>query len=149
MHPNVEQVQSAGRRLGLEVEAREYPEGTRTAEAAAAAVGVEVGQIVKSLVFRVDGRVVLALVSGANRLDEARLAAAAGAPGTVAARVDAREAREATGYAIGGVPPFGHPTPLATFVDEDLLRYAEVWAAAGTPSACFPVTPAELVRVTA
>src|SRR5215203_2427704 len=110
--------------LGLTIELREFPEGTRTAEDAARAIGVEVGQIVKSLVFTLDGALVMALVSGRNRLDEARLAAALG--GREVRRTDAAGVREATGYAIGGVPPFGHPEPLPTAIDEDLLPYAEV-----------------------
>ena len=98
-------------------------------EDAARAIGVQVGQIVKSLVFTLDGRMVMALVSGCNRLDEARLAATLG--GQEVGRADAAGVRAATGYAIGGVPPFGHPTPLPTVIDEDLLTHDEVWAAAG------------------
>ena len=112
---------------------------------AARAVGCEVGQIVKSLVFVAGGRPVVALVSGANRLDEGRLAAVAGAPGT---KADAETAREATGYAIGGVPPFGHATEVPVFMDRDLLGHAVVWAAAGTPRHVFPIAPNDLVRVT-
>jgi prolyl-tRNA editing enzyme YbaK/EbsC (Cys-tRNA(Pro) deacylase) len=88
----------------------------------------------------------MALVSGRNRLDEARLAAILG--GSEVGRADATGVREATGYAIGGVPPFGHPAPLPTAIDEDLLDYDEVWAAAGTPRDVFAVAPAELVRLT-
>jgi Cys-tRNA(Pro) deacylase len=144
MHPNVTRVTEAARAHGLELAHAEFPEGTRTAEDAARAIGVEVGQIVKSLVFLVDGAPVMALVSGSNRLDEARLASALG--GSSVARADAAIVREATGYAIGGVPPFGHATALAVVVDEDLLAYDEVWAAAGTPRDVFPITPADLVR---
>jgi prolyl-tRNA editing enzyme YbaK/EbsC (Cys-tRNA(Pro) deacylase) len=132
---------------GVAVEVREFPEGTHTAEDAARAVGVELGQIVKSLIFTVDGAVVVALVSGPNRLDAARLAAAAGQPGARVARADAAAVRDATGYPIGGVPPFAHARPLATYVDEDLLAYDVVWAAAGTPRHVFAVTPGDLVRV--
>lgn len=145
MHPNAEKVAAAARQLGLDVTLQEFPEGTRTAEDAARAIGVEVGQIVKSLVFTLDGEVVMALVSGRNRLDEGRLAATLG--GEVVGRADADGVRRATGYAIGGVPPFGHPTPLPTAVDEDLLGYAEVWAAAGTPRDVFAIAPADLVRL--
>jgi prolyl-tRNA editing enzyme YbaK/EbsC (Cys-tRNA(Pro) deacylase) len=127
---------------------REYPEGTRTAQDAADAIGVDVGQIVKSLIFTVDGEVVVALVSGPNRLDEARLAEAAGRPGAPVGRANADAVREATGYPIGGVPPLGHAHRLATFLDEDLLGYDEVWAAAGTPHHNFAVDPGELVRAT-
>ncbi len=146
MHPNAAKVAAAARELGLDLELREFPEGTRTAEDAARAIGVEVGQIVKSLVFTLDGALVMALVSGRNRLDEGRLAAVLG--GTEVGRADATGVREATGYAIGGVPPFGHPAPLPTAIDEDLLDYEEVWAAAGTPRDVFAVAPAELVRLT-
>ena len=145
LHPNARAVVAAARARGLEIDVREFPEGTRTAADAARAVGTDVGQIVKSLIFRVDGEVVVALVSGPNRLDEARLAAAAG--GTDVSRADADAVRAATGFPIGGVPPFGHRTPLPTFVDLDLLGYDEVWAAAGTPRHVFPLAPADLVRL--
>lgn len=145
MHPNAAKVADAARSLGLEVELREFPEGTRTAEDAARAIGVEVGQIVKSLVFTLDGSVVMALVSGRNRLDEGRLAAVLG--GDAVGRADADGVREATGYAIGGVPPFGHRTVLPTAVDEDLLDYEVVWAAAGTPRDVFAIRPDDLVRL--
>ena len=124
---------------------RAYAESTRTAEEAAAAVGANVGQIVKSLVFLADGRPILALVSGANRLDTAKLAQIAGAKIT---RADADTVREATGYAIGGVPPVGLATPLPVYCDRDLLQYAEVWAAAGTPHAVFSIAPETLARIT-
>ena len=145
---NARTVVAAARDLGLDLAVREFPEGTRTAQDAADAIGVDVGQIVKSLIFAVDGEVVVALVSGPNRLDEGRLAAAAGRPGAPVGRVDAGVVREATGFPIGGVPPFGHAKPLATFVDEDLLGYEVVWAAAGTPHHNFSVAPADLVRAT-
>jgi Cys-tRNA(Pro) deacylase len=147
MHRNVVRVTEAAAELGLPVTTREFPEGTRTAEDAARAIGCEVGQIVKSLVFVLDGEPVVALVSGANRLDETHLAAALG--GATVGRADADTVRSATGYPIGGVPPFGYAAPLATAVDEDLLAYDEVWAAAGTPRDVFPVAPADLVRATA
>jgi Cys-tRNA(Pro) deacylase len=145
-HPNVLRVSAAAATLGLSVDMRRFPEGTKTAADAAAAIGVEVGQIVKSLVFAVDGEVVMALVSGRNQLDEAKLARAAG--GEKAVRVDADAVREATGYPIGGVPPFGHATILRVFVDPDLLTYAEVWAAGGTWQDVFGVDPGDLVRAT-
>ena len=130
LHPNVARVVAAGTALGLAIVPRRFPEGTKTAADAAAAIGVDVGQIVKSLIFAVDGEVVLAYVSGANKLDEQKLAAAAG--GAKCARVDADVVREATGFPIGGVPPFGHTKHLKVFIDPDLLQYGEVWAAAGT-----------------
>ena len=143
-HPNTVRVVDAARQRGLEVEVRSFPDGTRTAVEAAAAIGVAVGQIVKSLVFAVDDDIVMALVSGANQLDEQRLAAAAG--GTECSRVDADAVRAATGFPIGGVAPFGHATPLRIFVDPDLLEYDEVWAAAGTWHDVFGVEPHMLVE---
>jgi len=125
----------------LDVTVREFPQGTRTAMDAARAVGCELGQIVKSLVFMAGARPVIALVSGPNRLDEARLGAIAG--GRVS-KADAETARVATGYAIGGVPPFGHATELPVFMDRDLLGYAVVWAAAGRPDAVFEIAPDRL-----
>jgi Cys-tRNA(Pro) deacylase len=145
VHPNVSRVVSAAKERGLEINTKRFPEGTKTAADAAAAIGVTVGQIVKSLVFGVDGEVVMALVSGSNQLDEKKLAHAAG--GTKCARVDADAVREATGYPIGGVPPFGHSTQLRVFVDPDLLQYDEVWAAAGTWNDNFGAAPADILRV--
>jgi len=147
MHRNVKRVTAAAADLGLPVLTREFPEGTRTAEDAARAIGCDVGQIVKSLVFVLDGAAVVALVSGSNRLDERRLATALGG-GTVG-RADADTVRAATGFPIGGVPPFGHDDVLPTAIDEDLLGYDEVWAAAGTPRDVFALAPPDLVRVTA
>lgn len=146
MHRNVKAVVDAGSLLGVEVRPREFPEGTRTAVDAALAIGVDLAQIVKSLVFCVDGELVVALVSGPNLLDEGKLAAAAG--GERAWREDASTVREATGFPVGGIPPFGHHEPLRVFVDADLLLHDEVWAAAGTPSVNFPISPDALVRAT-
>jgi prolyl-tRNA editing enzyme YbaK/EbsC (Cys-tRNA(Pro) deacylase) len=126
------------------LEVRRFPEGTRTAEDAARAIGCEVGQIVKSLVFTAGGQPVVALVSGANRLDTRKPAAVAG--GAVA-KADAELARRATGYSIGGVPPFGHAQPLPVFMDRDLERYEVVWAAAGRPDSVFPMAPARLAEL--
>jgi Cys-tRNA(Pro) deacylase len=145
IHPNVARVVAAAKERGLEIVTRRFPEGTKTAQDAADAIGVSVGQIVKSLVFAVDGEIVMAYVSGANQLDEKKLALAAG--GSTCSRVDADAVRAATGYPIGGVPPFGHSTQLRVFVDPDLLQYDEVWAAAGTWNDVFGIAPAELVRV--
>ena len=128
-HPNTLRVIAAAREAGLTITTRRFPEGTKTAADAAAAIGVTVGQIVKSLVFGVDNEIVMALVSGSNQLDVKKLALAAG--GAKCARVDADAVREATGYPIGGVPPFGHSTQLRVFVDPDLLQYDEVWAVTG------------------
>ena len=145
IHPNVARVVAAARERGLDITTRRFPEGTKTAQDAANAIGVTVGQIVKSLVFGVDGEIVMAYVSGANQLDEKKLALAAG--GTKCSRVDADAVREATGYPIGGVPPFGHTTTLRIFIDPDLLQFDEVWAAAGTWNDNFAIAPNELVRV--
>jgi Cys-tRNA(Pro) deacylase len=143
VHPNVTRVRAAAEAAGLAIETVQFPDGTKTAADAAAAIGVEVGAIVKSLIFAVDGEVVLAYVSGANQLDERKLAAAAG--GATCARVDADTVRSVTGYPIGGVPPFGHATALRVFVDPDLLTFDEVWAAAGTWHDVFPIAPRDLV----
>jgi Cys-tRNA(Pro) deacylase len=145
VHPNTLRVITAAREAGLEITTRRFPEGTKTAADAAAAIGVVVGQIVKSLVFGVDNEIVMALVSGSNQLDEKKLAAAAG--GAKCSRVDADAVRAATGYPIGGVPPFGHSTQLRVFVDPDLLQYDEVWAAAGTWNDNFGANPNDIVRV--
>ncbi len=144
MKPSVQRVADALSAAGIHVEIQEFGESTRTAEEAAQAVGATVGQIVKSLVFLAGTQPILALVSGANRVDGAKLAAAAGAP---IKRVDAEAVRLATGYAIGGVPPIGHTTSLPTYFDRDLLHYAVVWAAAGTPNAVFRIAPEDLLRV--
>ena len=149
LHRNVAKVVAAGRALGVEVVPRSYPQGAKTAQDAADAIGVDVGQIVKSLIFGVasgepDGHLelVLAYVSGSNQLDEKKLAAAAGAK--KCARVDADTVRASTGFPIGGVPPFGHDTPLRIFIDPDLLQYDEVWAAAGTWHDVFGIAPDRL-----
>lgn len=144
-HRNVEVVIEAGRVLGVVVEPRRFPEGAKTAVDAANAIGCEVGQIVKSLIFGVDGEIVLAYVSGVNQLDERKLAAAAG--GLMCQRVDASVVKETTGFPIGGVPPIGHRTPLRVFIDPDLLVHDVVWAAAGTWHDVFPISPGELRRV--
>ncbi|MXY02576.1 MAG: YbaK/EbsC family protein [Acidimicrobiales bacterium] len=134
---------AAAAELGMAPEILRFPEGTRTAEHAAAAVGCELGQIVKSLVFLCDGEPVLALTSGANRVNTKRLGTLLG--GKIS-RADADGVREATGYAIGGTPPFGHAQPLRAVADPALLTYDTVWAAAGTPDTVFELTPGELVK---
>jgi len=122
-----------------------YPAGTRTAADAAAAIGCDVAQIVKSLVFRKrSGDALLVLVSGRNRVDEAKVGALVAEP---ISKADAVFVREATGFAIGGVPPAGHAGPIETLVDRDLLSLGTLWAAAGTPQTVFPIAPEELVRV--
>ncbi len=129
---------------GIDPEVRTFPEGTRTAADAAAAIGCDVAQIVKSLVFRADAEPVLVLTSGANRVDEAALADLLGA--RAIAKADAAQVREVTGYAIGGTPPFGHDQPLRVVCDVDLAEQPQVWAAAGTPTTVFPLSGAQLVE---
>jgi prolyl-tRNA editing enzyme YbaK/EbsC (Cys-tRNA(Pro) deacylase) len=141
----LERFLEAARAVGVEPEVRRFPEGTKTAEDAARAVGCALGAIVKSLVFMADGRAILALTSGSNRADTAVLATLAGA--ATVRRASPEEARTATGFAVGGTPPFGHPDRLRTFVDEDLLGYPEVWMAAGRPDTVFPLPSADLVRL--
>ncbi|MBL6635716.1 MAG: YbaK/EbsC family protein [Ilumatobacteraceae bacterium] len=146
VHVNVLRVIEAAAALGLNITPQTFPDGTRTAQEAADAIGVQVGQIVKSLIFAVDGEVVLAYVSGANQLDESKLALAAG--GAICQRVDAHVVRSVTGFPIGGVPPFGHSTQLRIFIDPDLLKFDEVWAAAGTWHDVFAIDPRVLQSVT-
>ena len=127
---------------GLDIEIQRYPDGTRTAADAAAAVGCKIDQIVKSLVFMADVRPILILCSGARRVDEEKLAEYIGTEIRIAG---ASEVRAATGYAIGGTPPLGHTVPLKTVVDPHLMEFEEIWAAAGTPDSVFPIQPKELV----
>ncbi len=144
---SAQKVQDILRELGFENEVVELPQTTRTAAEAAEAVGCQVGQIAKSLVFhgRRTGRPVLVIASGANRVNEKLIAELLGEP---IDRATPEYVREKSGFAIGGVPPVGHSEPIHTFVDEDLLRYPEIWAAAGTPFAVFRLTPDELIRMT-
>jgi prolyl-tRNA editing enzyme YbaK/EbsC (Cys-tRNA(Pro) deacylase) len=138
------QVAEAAARAGIAIDIRIMPDSTRTADKAAAACGCDVAQIVKSLVFRgkESGRPLLFLVSGANRLDAQKARAAAGED---VERPDAGFVRDVTGFAIGGIPPFGHARPLATWIDEDLTAFATIFAAAGTPNAIFAAAPADVV----
>jgi Cys-tRNA(Pro) deacylase len=138
-------VVAAAHEAGLEISVERFPHGTRTALDAARAVGCDVAQIVKSLVFVADGDPVIALVAGSNRVDVGRLATATGTEHV--RKADGDEARAATGYAIGGVPPFGHVTAVRVVVDQDLMANELVWAAAGLPDAVFPIAPADLLRV--
>ncbi len=145
MHPAVAKVQEALRAQGHRGEVMELAESTRTAAQAAAACGVDVGQIVKSLLFLADAEPILVLASGANQVDERRLEALTGKP---VRRADADTVRAATGFSIGGVPPVGHARVLRVFIDRDLLEYETLIAAAGTPRAVFGVTPRDLCRIT-
>jgi prolyl-tRNA editing enzyme YbaK/EbsC (Cys-tRNA(Pro) deacylase) len=125
----------------------ELPGSTRTAQEAADSIGCTVAQIVKSLVFRgaASGKPILVETSGANRVDERRLKDVLGEP---VEKASADFVREQTGFSIGGIPPVGHDNPILTIVDEDLLQFDEIWAAAGTPHAVFPLTPADLLQLT-
>jgi prolyl-tRNA editing enzyme YbaK/EbsC (Cys-tRNA(Pro) deacylase)/protein tyrosine phosphatase (PTP) superfamily phosphohydrolase (DUF442 family) len=143
---SAQRVQNALAALGFTLAVVELPQSTRTSAEAAAAVGCSVGQIVKSLIFRgaQSGRAILVLASGVNRVDEAAVAGLLGEP---LAKADADFVRAHTGFVIGGVPPVGHAEAMPTFIDEDLLAYDSLWAAAGTPNAVFKLTPSELVRM--
>jgi Cys-tRNA(Pro) deacylase len=149
MHPATERVISAAQAQGVSIVVTEFNESTRTAVEAANAVGCTVGQIVKSLCFTVQGQPLIALVSGANQLDPGKLAAHYGVGKKQIQRADADTVRAATGFAIGGVAPYGHSQPLPIFLDADLLTYDLIWAAAGTPNTVFPILPADLQRTTA
>jgi prolyl-tRNA editing enzyme YbaK/EbsC (Cys-tRNA(Pro) deacylase) len=140
-------VQEVLKRLGVGSRVTEMNETTRSAQDAARAVGCEVGQIAKSLVFQGTSshKAVLVIASGANRVNEGTLSGRLGEP---ARKADADFVRQATGFAIGGVPPVGHPQPLTVFIDEDLFQYTDIWAAAGTPQAVFKLTAQELQRIT-
>lgn len=143
----IQQVVDAAARKGVTLDIRVFPDSTHTAEEAAAAVGAELGQIVKSLVFVAPGEdgvldPILCLVSGPNRVDLARLAAVCSEPEV--RRASANEARELAGFTIGGIPPIGHTRPMRVIMDPDLGRFQLVWAAAGTPTSVFPVPPATL-----
>lgn len=144
---SAQKVQEALQSLGLSLEVVELPASTRTAEQAAQAIGCQVGQIVKSLVFKGKRtqRPILVLTSGQNRVNERVIEVLIGEP---LGKADADFVRLQTGFAIGGVPPVGHHQELETYVDEDLLGYDELWAAAGTPNAVFRLTPKDLVKMT-
>ena len=146
LHPNAVAVAKAASEQGIVITIVEYPNGTRTAQDAADAVGCQVDQIVKSMIFEADGDLVLALTSGANQVDAHRLAELAGAK--TCGRANPDQVRATTGYAIGGVPPFGHQEPVRTWIDPHLMNFDRVWAAAGTPRHVFPIEPRDLVRLT-
>ena len=138
MHPTAQRFQDRLRELGLEAEVQELADSTRTAQDAADAVGVEVGQIVKSLVFVDETGPVLCLCAGDRRVDTDKL-------GQNARQAKGNEVREATGFAIGGVPPIGHDRPVRTVIDASLRRFETVWCAGGTPHAVFPVATEALI----
>jgi prolyl-tRNA editing enzyme YbaK/EbsC (Cys-tRNA(Pro) deacylase) len=147
LNPSAQKIQDLLAGLGIPSEVIEFEESTRTAQEAADRVHCQLGQIVKSLVFKTQksNKAILVLTSGSNRVDESRLGEYAGEP---ILRPDADFVRTWTGFSIGGVPPLGHPQPLETYIDEDLIQYPQVWAAAGTPNAVFPCSPSDLVTIT-
>lgn len=147
LSPSAKKVQAALTAFGLDLEVREFDASTRTAADAAKAIGCTVDQIAKSILFRAasSGRPVLVIASGVNRVDEKKVAALLGEK---LGRADAEFVRTQTGFAIGGVPPVGHAVTPETFVDQDLMAFAEIWAAAGTPNAVFRLTPRDLARIT-
>jgi prolyl-tRNA editing enzyme YbaK/EbsC (Cys-tRNA(Pro) deacylase) len=144
-HPNVQRVQAALAAAGSTGEVRELPDSTRTSAEAAAAIGVEVAQIAKSLVFLSDGEPVMVVASGADRVDTVKLSASLG--GSRITRADADAVRTATGYPIGGVSPAGLDRTVPVMVDHALAGFDEIWAAAGTPHAVFKTTYHELLRI--
>lgn len=141
MHPSAQKVAAAAQEKDLTIEIVEFEQTTRTAAEAAAAIGCEVAQIVKSLCFRVSDTAVIALVSGVNQLDEKKLAGLCGVGRKKVKRADADFVKAQTGFSIGGVPPFGHTNPLSIYIDEDLMTFDVIWAAAGTPFAVFAISP--------
>ena len=147
LSPSAQKIQDLLHSLGFNYTVIEHAESTRTAQEAADRAGCELGQIVKSLIFRgkTSGKPILALTSGVNRVDEKRISGYAGEP---ISRADADFVRSVTGYAIGGVPPIGHNHKMETYIDEDLMQYLVVWAAAGTPNAIFELTPTDLQKIT-
>jgi prolyl-tRNA editing enzyme YbaK/EbsC (Cys-tRNA(Pro) deacylase) len=142
----IERFRAAAEAAGIDAQVVRFPEGTKTAADAARAVGCEIGQIVKSLVFMADGGPLVALTSGANRADTARLAELLGV--REVRRATPEEARAATGFAIGGTPPFGYPETVTQVMDRALLEHPTVWAAAGTPDGVWEVDPRRLLEVT-
>ena len=147
LSPSAQKVQDALRALGFDLTVIEHSESTRTAQEAAERVGVTLGQIVKSLIFKgkTSSKPILVLTSGANRVNEKRIKEYAGEK---IERADADFVRAVTGYAIGGVPPIAHLQPMETYLDVDLMQYDIIWAAAGTPKAVFELTPDDLEKMT-
>ncbi len=145
--PAAQKVQDTLQSLGYPCQVIEMAESTRTAAEAARAIGCTVGQIAKSLIFetRKSKRAILVIASGANRVDEKQLGRIVGEK---IGKADADFVRQTTGYAIGGIPPLGHKTPIQTYIDQDLLQYQTIWAAAGTPHTLFEISPEDLVHIT-
>ncbi len=146
LHRNTRRALAAAAELGLDLDVHHFPQGTRTADDAAAAIGCPVGAIVKSLVLDSADGPLMVLASGDNRVSYGKVEAVTGR--TAVGRCNADAVRAATSYPVGGVSPFGHPAPLLTLIDRDLLTYDVIWAAAGTPHAVFPIAPGTLVEAT-
>jgi len=145
MHPRAEEFAEAAReRHGFDPDVHQFEAGTRTAEAAARAVGCEVAQIASSLAFEAEDQLVVVVTSGANRVSESKLAAVLGVPESAVGMADADCVKSELGWSIGGVPPICHATDVPVYLDETLLEYDEVWAAAGTPEAVFPLAPGRI-----
>jgi len=148
MHPRAEEfAEAALERHGVEIDVREFPEGTKTAADAAEAIGCELAQIASSIVFVADGEPVVVVTSGANRVSERKLADLLGVDAARVRIADPEEVSEATGWSIGGVPPFCHDADLPVYVDETLTEFETVWAAAGTPEAVFPIASERIRRI--
>jgi prolyl-tRNA editing enzyme YbaK/EbsC (Cys-tRNA(Pro) deacylase) len=147
LSPSAQKIQNLLISLGYSYTVVEFSESTRTAQEAADRAGCELGQIVKSLIFRgkISGKPILVLTSGSNRVDEKRIS---GYAGETISRADADFVRSVTGYAIGGVPPIGHTQNMETFLDEDFFSYQTIWAAAGTPNAIFELKTEDLQKMT-
>jgi prolyl-tRNA editing enzyme YbaK/EbsC (Cys-tRNA(Pro) deacylase) len=147
LSPTAQKIQTLLNSLGYDYTVVEHAESTRTAQEAADRAGCELGQIVKSLIFRgkTSGKPILVLTSGTNRVDEKRIS---GYAGESISRADADFVRTVTGFAIGGVPPIGHTQPMETYLDEDFLSYQTIWAAAGTPNAIFELKTEDLQKMT-
>ena len=146
MKPSAVKVQETLRSIGLQASVIEFSESTRTAQDAANALKTSVGQIAKSLVFMAEDRPILIIASGVNRVDLGKMAKVIGLP---LRKADADLVRDLTGFAIGGIPPVGHKNKMETYIDQDLLQYPVVFAAAGTPNAVFRIEPRRLVEITA
>lgn len=148
MHPRAEEfAEMAGERHEIDIDVHEFPEGTKTAIDAAEAIGCEVAEIASSIVFEVDDRVVVVITSGANRVSEAKLSTALDASEADVSIADAETIKNTLGWSIGGVPPFCHASEVPVLLDETLTDYETVWAAAGTPSAVFPIDSETLLEI--
>lgn len=146
MSKSIDRVKEFLKSNGINCEIKEFSETTRTALDAANAIGCEVGQIIKSLVFLADGKPIILLVSGDRRAIERKVENCLGV--SKVERADADTAREMTGFAVGGIPPFAHKSPIKTLMDKDVLRYKVLYVAAGTPHSIFPINVADLERLT-